>query len=379
MDSSDQSSESPPLPSPAAEAAEAAAERELTISVSEDGTKTADRNTPIPGKSSRKKSVSRSRRETIVLIFVVIFILNSINGQKLIKSVNQQFEDWGVEYYSTPTAQNIQQPENNTEDTAIIISSSWIPTLPSTYMVDSVFNSTDRLLGLSPTAPVFITIDHFRFRDFANLPPALKERIDSLEEYQVNLFNTYLSNPRVHIIPASKNLHIGGSVVKALNLIGRHFPSVRYVYYLQHDFHFFKDVDHTALVNVMDEYPKINYIRFPKRHPSAISRNCGDEQPIRYNSTILNVLDDGSTAPRTLTLHPTSAYSDNNHLVRFDWYIEVIKSLIKLDRAPEDPLQRRANNGCWHNPPQNDDITGLYLYFEQNIAHLDGRHSTNVP
>lgn len=348
-------------------------------------------NNDRPKKSSKKKA-SSSRKETIVLMFVIVFILNSINGQKLIKSVNDQIEGWQTTYYSqstTATAQDGQQPENKTEETAVIITSSWIPSHPSTYMVDMVLNSTERLIGLSPTAPIFITIDHFRYTNFANLPPDLKERINTLEEYTVNLLNQHLTNPRIHIIPAVKNLHIGGSVVKALNLIERHYPTVRYVYYLQHDFYFTKDVDHTALVNVMNDHPdKINYVRFPKRQPWDISRSCGDEKPIKYNRTVahVDVSTDGSnngtaedgagqlSAASTMTLSPTSSYSDNNHLVRFSWYKEVIPSIIKLDRAPEDPLQVRANAGC-----ASKKSMGLYLYHEMNIGHLDGRRTPKVP
>lgn len=282
-------------------------------------------------------------------------------------------------YYSSPTMSSTQQAsENKTEDTAIIITSSYIPTHPSTYMVESVLNSTlDHIIGLSATAPIFITIDHFRFSDFQGLPPVLQKRINDVEQYQVNLLNKYLTNPRIHIVQAAKFSHIGGSVLKALNLIERHYPTVRYAYYLQHDFFFFKDIDHAALVNVMDENPKINYVRFPKKDPWQMIRQCGDETAILYNETYVA---NNGTAPRARALHPTSDYSDNNHLVRFDWYKPTIASMgIKMTRAPENPLQKRANMGCVHKTPRADDITGLYLYHERSIGHLNGRRTVGAP
>lgn len=299
------------------------------------------------------------------------------------KSVNSQFEDWQLDYYTMggpDASRDGKAPENITEDVAVIITSSWIPSHPSTYMVEMVVNSTEeQLIGLAPTAPIFITIDHFRFTDFANLPPILKERIDKLDDYTTNLMNLYLTNPRIHIIPSPKNMHIGGSVMKAMNLIERHYPTVRYVYSLQHDFHFFKKVDHTALVGVMDRYPdKINWVRFPKRNPRTISRNCGEEKAIIYNRTIIDVAFNATASDgggelsnaKTLVLSPTSAYSDNNHFARFKWYKETIASLVFLTRPPEDPLQVRANNGCRGGKPM-----GLYLYHEMNILHLDGRNT----
>lgn len=78
-----------------------------------------------------------------------------------------------------------------------------------------------------------------------------------------------------------------------------------------------------------------------------------------------------------LTLIPTTAWSDNNHFARFDWYKRVIASLVKLDRAPEDPLMKRANDWCRSNGQRGDGVGGLYIYGEWNvIAHLDGRHNT---
>lgn len=221
----------------------------------------------------------------------------------------------------------------------------------------------------------------------------------------MNLLKQHLTNPRIHVIPASKNLHIGGSVMKAMYLISQHYPTVRYMYYLQHDFFFFKDIDHTALINVMDRYPDtINYVRFPKRAPWRIHRGCKNATDITYNTTVRHVDVSGSgevsgdvdlesgdgvnsekappqppSDPSTLTLYPTNAYSDNNHLVRFDWYKETIFSLQKLNRAPEDPLQKRAFNGCFQGSNRGDNIVGLFLYPDMCIGHLDGRHTASAP
>lgn len=339
---------------------------------------------------------------------VLLFVLNSLNGRKIINSVNSQFEQWQTDYLPSfaSTAQN-EQPmveEKKNETVAIVITSSWIPTHPSTFLVEAVFNSTiTHLVGLSPTAPIFITIDYFRFSDYANLPPALEDRINKLEEYYINLLNLYMTDPRVHVIPALKHLHIGGSVMKALNLISQHYPTVKYLYYIQHDFQFIRHVDHTALIQMMEDHPEVNYIRFPKS-PRFI-RNCGKVKPILYNTTAVQQpeqpvvegeIDDGAaydevnsqqqqqqqqqqsapTGKTTLTLYPTSQYSDNNHLVRFTWYKDAIASMIKLTRPPENPLQVRANNGCLG---LGDPLHGLYIYHEQAIGHLQGRTRKEIP
>ena len=284
-------------------------------------------------------------------------------------------------YYPEPTALEGPRPENRTEDVAIVITSSFIPSHPSTYMVEMALNSTKHLVGLSPTAPIFITVDHFPFTEFeGGNPPALQEMIEKLEEYTVSLFNRYLTNPRIHIIPAVKNNHVGGSVMKAINLISVHYPSVKWMYYLQHDYFFTTDIDHTALADTMERHREVNYVRFPMRPPHRFRQACGDAPVVEYNSTIGTSAAEGDGGDKTtfatsvFELSPTPDYSDNNHFVRFEWYKRTIASLLFLERFPENPLQGRANTACYNNQSM-----GLYLYHEQSIKHLDGRNNANIP
>ena len=355
--------------------------------------------------SSRRRTRKKTRSSTlekVVLIFLVVFILNSINGQRLMKTFRTQYEQFQKDYlYSKPIAvleEELPKVENRTEDTAIVITSSSIPSHPSTYMVDQVVKSIDRLIGLSDTAPIIITIDHFRYTDFHGLPKDLEQRIVALEEYTINLFNSYMTNPRIHIIPGMKQWHIGGSVIKAMNLIEKHYPTVEYLYYLQHDFFFARDIDHTALINMFREYPEVNWVRFPKRAPHLLHPGCGNDPKITFNRTVNiqggvlvkkegedntnNTNSEATTGDNTteeygkISISPTSAYSDNNHITRFKWYKETLLSLIKINRAPENPLMVRATAGCVHGPSM-----GLYIYNEWNcIAHLDGRlGSVKIP
>lgn len=315
------------------------------------------------------------------LLLVLVLALNVIKLQFM--QLSQEYHS-GI---SGPTARDGPRTENRTEDVAIVITSSSIPSHPSTAMVETVLNSTKRLVGLSPTAPIFITVDHFPFSDFDGTPPDLEEKIDRLEEYTINLFNRYLTDPRVHIIPAARHNHVGGSVMKAMNLISAHYPSVKWMYYLQHDYYFTTDIDHTALVDVMERHAEVNHVRFPMRPIGrfclAGALACGDAPVVEYNSTLGEPaakaeegVDNNETtvAASILKLWPTPDYSDNNHLVRFEWYKRTIAALLFLERFPENPLQIWANKGCAKNQPM-----GLYLYHEQSIMHLDGKNGASVP
>ena len=287
------------------------------------------------------------------------------------------------------------EEEEDEQDTAIIITSSWIPSHPSTFLIDSVLNSTRRhLVGLASSAPIFLTVD-----PIPTSTTPIEDKVEKLEQYIIKLYQKHLIHPHVHILPSVQHLHIGGSVMKALQLIELHYPNVHYVYSLQHDFPFSRDVDHVALWTVMETHPdKVNWIRFPKRDPNTLQPGCGSKETIWYNktftamtptmtlpmdSTIMiatnDTVDGGASIassnrePVQLQLIPTSSYSNNNHLARLAWYKETLASLAMLTRPPEFPLQVRANTAC-----QEDKSIGLYLYHEVCLEHLDGRHSIQV-
>jgi hypothetical protein len=268
-------------------------------------------------------------------------------------------------HHYAPAQRNEDNPHHVSEDTAIIITSAWMPSHPSTYMIEKVINSTKLLTGLSPTAPIFITIDNFHLDSFNNLPSAdQEERLHSLEQYTINLYNMFLNKPNVHIIPSMRHLHVGGSVVKALNLIERNYPTVRYLYQLQHDYYFGKEMDHTAMISAMKNDPdKLNYILFRNSYRTPI-KPCG-----MWDQETIAVGDKQTNKP---SLIPTSKYSDNNHLVQFHWYKETIESIKSLARFPENPLQVRANDAC----ESRSGGMGLYVYSEPGmIVHLDGRNN----
>ena len=230
----------------------------------------------------------------------------------------------------------------------------------------------------SPLAPIFITIDTFIHESMFNTmiqDPTIPAKLEALEQYSTNLYERYFSNPRIHILPAMNNLHIGGSVMKAMNIIEKTYPKIEFVYYVQHDFQFVKDVDHTALTEAMKTHPDtLNLVRFLYK-AEFHSGNCGNSTSILMEHTLTysppNEQEKVPERAKTiLELVPTWKYSDNNHMARFHWYKDLIASLISLRRPPEFPLQVKANERC-----RSNDSLGLYRYPEIVLAHLDGKHS----
>lgn len=205
--------------------------------------------------------------------------------------------------------------------------------------------------------------------------PTIPTKLEALEQYSTNLLERYFSNPNIHILPAMNNLHIGGSVMKALNIIEKQYPNIEYVYYVQHDFEFVKAVDHAALTEAMKMHPdKLNLVRFLYK-AEYHSANCGNSTNILMQHTLTYPppYEEDMVREQTKTmleLVPTWKYSDNNHMARFHWYKDLIESLISLRRPPEFPLQGRAKDGC-----KSNNSLGLYRYPYIVLAHLDGKNS----
>lgn len=337
----------------------------------------------------------------------------------------------GQSEYQVGRQQQQQQQEsspNNSkeaEDTAIIITTSWIPTHPSTAMIDTVTDSIDEyLIGLSPTAPIFIMVDHFK----PPTPKELKDRIaknhteelakeemkkhEQLDGFVFSLYSKYLmtttsttssscSSTRInnhrrrptHIVTSVDHWHIGGNVFKALHLIEEHYPRVQFLYYVQHDFAFIRPVYHTALVNIIkntttaalgtssqaSSSAAVNYIRF--RHAkSKVGPTCPAGVPVA-NLTIAEHND--------VRVYKSALYSDNNHLVRLSWYKEMVIGKLgkNIKRPPEFPMMYQVSRNCH--------LYGIYTYAgKQNhhdadgqeeldnetavvLEHLDGRTTTN--
>jgi hypothetical protein len=153
------------------------------------------------------------------------------------------------------------------EDTSVIIISSLIPTHPSIQIMNETYQSLGFLKGLSPTAPLYLAVDGLK--DGASL-----EDRERLAQYVVNLkaaFNKY----HQHILASDTHLHIGGNIKQAHDMV-----QTEYIYVIQHDFAFRRNVDHSAIVKSMREYPDIlRLVRFNKRrnayrHADRIGGNC---------------------------------------------------------------------------------------------------------
>jgi hypothetical protein len=238
-------------------------------------------------------------------------------------------------------------------------------------MIDASISSARKYLkGLASATPIIVTIDQLPL----NTPEDQREaKAAALDNYVDALFSRYLNETNIFVMPSMTHWHIGGNVHKALLLIKQHFPSVEFLYYMQHDFEFVRTVDHTALVNTMRTHPEVNYIRFKYKERETPFK-CGEIAV--ENVTIIDIAsykaDQNNESNDISTIWHTRKYSDNNHFARFDWYLtHAIGAMGDLKRPPEFPLQKLAVREC--------QTMGLYTFGRPKtweppvLRHLDGR------
>ena len=194
-------------------------------------------------------------------------------------------------------AQHASEHEAIHHDTTILITSSFVPSHPSTLLIESVINSLDYLHGLPSSTPIIISIDG-AFDDPQNQRDHHEDKIARLTQYvntlrfmqrmaasstpedatatrQSNLafksqsiFHKY-SNITI-IYHHDRRLHLLGNVRYAM----KHLVQTEFVYVLQHDIPFIHPINHTALVTTMEQYPKmVRLIRFSNTPTSKRPRD----------------------------------------------------------------------------------------------------------
>jgi len=162
------------------------------------------------------------------------------------------------------------------EDVTIIITTNLIPTSPGIMVVNETIRSLPKFLhGLSETAPLIIAVD--------GLDKKTRMRESNADErytqYVKNLRQEF-HRPYETVLPQTERINLIGNLQEAIAQVQTEF-----VYIIQHDMPFLKDVNHTALIKTFREHPdtikmvRFNYIR---RHADKFN-NC-DEKEINFEA-----------------------------------------------------------------------------------------------
>jgi hypothetical protein len=246
-------------------------------------------------------------------------------------------------------------------DTTVIISSNFIPISPSLAMINRTIQSLNNLRGLCPTSPLIITVDGLNRRTRRKH----KDADVRLAQYIQALKETY--NQDHHTILASKeSIELTNNIQHAMYRVKTEF-----VYIIQHDMPFVQEVNHTALLKTLDEYPDVlRLVRFNLR-PNEMRE---EEKGTCYNeSTPVDAING-------INLIKTWIWSDNNHLTRKSYYDEMFKLFHDKRGRGNNPrfmewyMRAEGERNCTY--------WGTFYYGKHGLAptigHLDGKRTMNL-
>lgn len=233
------------------------------------------------------------------------------------------------------------------EKLTIITSTSWIPSNPSTEMLEITQNSLFIVPELRNCKQIIV---------FDGIPSSYhREAIDSYELYIQNVERLVREHPdfvNVMLVINKEHKHLANSLKEAFLYV-----DTPYVFVHQHDFALIRPIDIMNLIKSMDENPNLKHIRINRLYNTAN----------HFDGEVDEVIVGGSYVP----LIRTFGWSDNDHITRTDYYHNFVFPKIVRNGAMEWFLHDR-------NKIEQEHLSyGTYIYGNLNesdpyLYHLDG-------
>jgi len=261
-----------------------------------------------------------------------------------------------------------------TSNTAVILSTEWEPSHPSTANIDAVIRSVrNNLIGLDKTSPILLALEH--------------------EEYVDDFDKSYS-----HLWPNFAIQVVGSTTV--LESVRRYFPTVEYVYQLHDDLAFAEPIDHLGLIRTMEEPPRegvsaVDYVLFRYYHSEEfwqVQKRCSRhgetyKVPVRkskntkaIDAKIANSFDSAAKHGISFLCEACLYFQKMNHLAKLDWYSKLVveassrigsggNNINHDNSAPpptEEHLQSEVHRICERREHEGES-TGLYLYYDGRL------------
>lgn len=268
--------------------------------------------------------------------------------------------------------------EQTKSDATVIVLSSYIPTHPSIHMINRTIASVRSMIHGLHDPKIIITVDgipltkpHRRRRRAKGSPvqfiyqveniTLVEEKIDKVEKYTDTLRKYFYNDPSVMILSHAKHLHISNNIQNALDYV-----DTKYVYIVQHDFEFIRQVNHTEIINAMENDPEVlRIVRFDKGNDQfrvmnfqrRLKKNGCNVQKYKKSQFML------------------AQWSDNNHITTKKYYREAYEMMGPTPRPVEGFFMANWNKlNCYVSNQW------LYKYEPGNpfLNHLDGRQTISL-
>jgi hypothetical protein len=253
-----------------------------------------------------------------------------------------------------------ESSEDLTLDLTVVIAASYIPSHPSTRMIEQTISSLS-LLGIGASTPVLIAHD--------NLPPtATHNQVHDFYEYLDSL-NTILQpfpNSKVTLLDEWGQLN--SSLRLALSKVVTTFVLI-----CQHDLPFVREVNLAELIGLLSRNPQVKHVRFNLRRNQPYGFDCHPRfRSMYYRQKTF----DTGYQESSVSLVRTLGWSDNNHVCRTDYYTNKVFPLVGRRKiAPEHVM----NLVVW---PFTHHKFGTFIYGPINdppfLKHLDGKEGASA-
>lgn len=233
-------------------------------------------------------------------------------------------------------------------DLTVIITSNFIPSHPSIYLIKSIIDSLS-LINLKKNTKIILTHDGLNSIQLQD-----KNNIKIYKEYINKLKDHYINDKNIIIIRKKINGHLTGNIRKAMR-----FCDTKYILIIQHDLRFFRGFDIYKVMEDMENNPELKHIRFNKRKNIKINRDASN------NLFGLELKSHNYSYTRT------PCWSDNNHICLKEYYTDIILKECSNGKPMECNYFNIITNEIIHKK------YGTYIYgginHKQVIKHLNGR------
>ena len=254
--------------------------------------------------------------------------------------------------------------EDQTHETAIIISTHLIPSHPSLNTLLETIDSLKHIEGLPPKSQLILTVDglndntaknrqtYFLLRSNNN-HHKLKLYIKALKHEFIQKDNYF----NVQIMASNHHRGLGHILHDAIDTLLH--PNTKYAYILQQDLPFIRPINHTAILQTAYDHPnKLHIVRFNTRSNEIMDR----EKVPCWNQT------EPFQSIHNIHLHKTPLWSDRNHWVNLTYWKTVIQPNIDLNTFPEVKMSKLAWVDCRMYGPYMYGLPGEKEY----VKHTDG-------
>lgn len=223
----------------------------------------------------------------------------------------------------------------NNKKTAVVIFTHLISAHPSLEPLLEIVNGYKTYLkGLPSNAPLFITVDGIR--------PASREKgelflmdspenRDKYDQYLQALHQHFRDQDNVRILVAGKSIGLANNIRRVMENLSQ---DTKYLYLLQHDLPFVKEINHTDIFETAEANPQVRLLGFPGEE-KRLNRPCGDADVI---------------SPAGMFFRRFKLWTDRNHFARVDHYRNDILPLVE-SVFPEDNMHKPTRTNCSYFAP----------------------------